>query len=91
MYSISGESSPGWKNGARAGLLVGLLEVAVADRQVEPVAELLEVAGVSFFIWWVAFLPSSASIVQPLMVWARITVGWPTCLVAASKAAYTLR
>ena len=24
MYSISGESSPGWKNGARAGLLVGL-------------------------------------------------------------------
>ena len=45
----------------------------------------------SFFIWWVAFLPSRASIVQPLMVWARITVGWPTCLDAASKAAYTLR
>ena len=45
----------------------------------------------SFFIWWVAFLLSSASIVQPLMVLARITVGWPTCLVAASNAAYTLR
>ena len=45
----------------------------------------------SFFIWCVAFLPSSASIVQPLMVFARMTVGWPTCLLAASKAAYTLR
>ncbi len=51
----------------------------------------LRVVVFSFFIWWVAFLPSRASIVQPLMVWARITVGWPTCLEAASKAAYTLR
>ena len=46
---------------------------------------------VSFFIWWVAFLPSRASMVQPLTVWAKITVGWPTCSVAALNAAYTLR
>ncbi len=51
----------------------------------------LSVTAFSFFIWWVAFFPSRASIVQPLMVCARITVGWPTCFAAASKAAYTLR
>ena len=45
-------------------------------------------ATVSFFIWWVALRASkSGPSVQPLMVWARITVGWPTCSVAALNAA----
>ena len=46
---------------------------------------------VSFFIWCVALRPSKLSSVQPLIVWARITVGWPVCSRAASNAAYTLR
>ena len=40
----------------------------------------LSSATVSFFIWWVALRASkSVPSVQPLMVCARITVGWPTC------------
>jgi len=42
--------------------------------------------------WWLpGILPSRASMVQPLTVCAKITVGCPTCSVAALKAAYTLR
>ena len=43
MYSISGASAPGWKSGNMPVLLVGLVDVAVADREVEPVAEPLGV------------------------------------------------
>ena len=43
---------------------------------------------VSFFIWWVALRALEAPpSVQPLMVLARITVGWPMCSVAALYAA----
>ena len=37
-------------------------------------------ATVSFFIWCVALRASkSGPSVQPLIVWARMTVGWPVC------------
>ena len=42
---------------------------------------------VSFFIWCVALRPSKDSSVQPLTVFARITVGCPVCARAASNAA----
>ena len=52
----------------------------------------LSSATVSFFIWWVALRASkSLPSVQPLMVCARMTVGWPVCSRAALNAAYTLR
>jgi hypothetical protein len=46
----------------------------------------------SFFIWCTALRASkSGPSVQPLIVWARITVGAPCDSVAALNAAYTLR
>src|SRR6266487_1999449 len=48
----------------------------------------LSSATVSFFIWWVALRASkSLPSVQPLMVCARMTVGWPVCARAAVPAA----
>ena len=51
----------------------------------------LMVAVSIFFSWCVGFfawpcLPRP----KPLMVFARITVGWPLCFTAAAYAAYTL-
>ena len=45
-------------------------------------------ATVSFFIWCVALRASkSLPSVQPLIVWVRMTVGWPTCSCADLNAA----
>ena len=45
----------------------------------------LRSSTVSFFIWWVALRPSKwLPSVQPLIVLASTTVGWPLCCVAAA-------
>jgi hypothetical protein len=65
--------------------------LAVAHRQVEPVAELLEVRELEL-LHLVGGVLALEGLDRPALDGvARITVGWPTCFDAASKAAYTLR
>ena len=60
------------------------VEFAVVKRNLESVAERLQVLRVSFFIWCVALrLSKCGPSIEPLIVWARTTVGCPACCRAA--------
>ena len=75
--AATSESGPGWKyGGSLASIWSSGIGICSRSRKAT-----LRSSRVSFFIWWVALRPSKwLPSVQPLMVLARITVGWPGVL-----------
>jgi hypothetical protein len=89
MYWNSPDFAPGWKYGGRYG---SASRVASEMSRYSRSRNAFRSSRVSFFIWCVALRPSKLEpSVQPLMVFARMTVGCPVCSVAALYAAYSLR
>ena len=83
MYSNSGESVPGCQNGGSPSATsesgIGICNVS---------RNAFSSSGVSFLIWWVALREAiPAPSVQPLIVFARMTVGLPSCSTAILYAA----